>query len=188
MSDLAAFARVNICSTFIDSVPLTEIVRATSTVEMALSLLMHRRKEWEDTFIKKFGVPVDGEVELPKMIAAFCVMAQCSLDLEGVGFVKSAPVPAHEYVSRFWDKEEFTDVTLDDLASLMDSDAADTEVWCLESINDDEIDRLKAFVLAVWTFTVTSLSAYRGKKGSFSAPQQRGQSQQSCIYPLGLGV
>ena len=32
-------------------------------------------------------------------------------------------------------------------------------------MNDDEIERLKAFVLAVWTFTVTSLSAYRGKRG-----------------------
>ena len=48
---------------------------------------------------------------------------------------------------------------------VMDSDAADTEVWCLESIDDDEIDRLKAFVLAVWTFTATSVSAYRGKRG-----------------------
>ena len=31
-------------------------------------------------------------------------------------------------------------------------------------MDDDEIDGLKAFVLAVWTFTVTSLSAYRGKR------------------------
>ena len=68
----------------------------------------------------------------------------------------------HKYVSRFRDKDKFTDVTLDDLALVMDSDAADTEVWCLESMNADEIDRLKAFVLAVWTFTVTSLSAYHG--------------------------
>ena len=74
-------------------------------------------------------------------------------------------VPAHEYVSRFRDKEKFTDVTLDDLAPVAHSDAADTDVWCLESMDDDEIDRLKAFVLAVWTFTVTSLSAYRGKWG-----------------------
>ena len=66
-------------------------------------------------------------------------------------------VPAHEYVSRFRDKEKFTDVTLDDLAPVMDFDAANTEVWCLESMNDEEIERLKAFVLAVWTFTVTSL-------------------------------
>ena len=248
MSDFVAFARRSICSTFINSVPLIEIARATSTVEMALSVLMDRRKEWEDTLVKKFGVPADGEVGLPKMIGAFCVMAQCSLSVERVGFVKSAPpptpapeleelkklvedqcmameglrkdlaevsaksqatakrkmagvppfskakllkvreldakpqwvyasllalstllwrieVPTHEYVSCFWDKDKFTDVTLDDLAPVMDFDDADTEVWCLESMNDDEIDGLKAFVLAVWTFMVTSLSAYRGKRG-----------------------
>ena len=91
MSDFAAFARGSICSTFIDLVPLREIARATSAVEMALSEWMDRRKKWEDIFIKKFGVPLDGEVGLPKMIGAFCVMAQCSLDVEGVGFVKSAP-------------------------------------------------------------------------------------------------
>ena len=246
MSDFVAFARGSICSTFIDSFPLIEIARATSAVEMARSVLMERRKEWEDTFVKKFGVPVDSEVGLLKRIGAFCVMAQCSLDVEGVGFVKSAPpptptlelqglkklvedqrmameglrkelaevsaksqaaakrkmaevpplckaellkvreldakpqwvyaslwalstllwrreVPAYEYVSHFRDKK-FTDVTLDDVAPVMDSDAADTEVWCLESTNDEEIDRLKAFVLAVYMFTVTSLSAYRGKK------------------------
>ena len=94
MSHFAVFARGSICSTFIDFVPLTEIARATSTVEMALSVLMDRRKEWGDTFVKKFGVPVDGEVGLTKRIGAFCVMAQCSLDVEGVGFVKSAPPPA----------------------------------------------------------------------------------------------
>ena len=75
MSDFAAFVRGKICSSFIDSVPLIKIGRATSTVEMALSVLMDRRKEWEDTFTKKFGVPVHGEVGLPKMIGAFCVMA-----------------------------------------------------------------------------------------------------------------
>ena len=74
-------------------------------------------------------------------------------------------VPAHEYASCFRDKEKFTDVTLDDVARVMDSDAADTEVWCVESMNDEEIDRLNAFILAIWTFTVTSLSAYRGKRG-----------------------
>ena len=89
VSDFTAFARGSICSTFIDSVPLIEIARATSPVEMTLSVLMDRRKEWEATFTKKFGVPVDGEVGLPKMIGAFCVMAQCGLDVEGVGFVKS---------------------------------------------------------------------------------------------------
>ena len=47
-------------------------------------------------------------------------------------------VPAHEYVSRFRDKEKFTYITLDDLAPVMDSDAADTEVWCLKSMNDED--------------------------------------------------
>ena len=60
-------------------------------VEMALSVLLDKRKEWEDTFVKKFGVPVESEVGLPKMIGAFSVMGHCSLDVEGVGFVKSAP-------------------------------------------------------------------------------------------------
>ena len=91
MADLAASARGSMCSSFIDSVPLIQIAWATSTVEMSLSVLLERRKEWEDTFVKKFGVPVESEVGLPKMIGAFCVMAQCSLDVDGVGFVKSAP-------------------------------------------------------------------------------------------------
>ena len=104
MSDFTAFARGGICSTFIDSVPLIEIARATSTVEMAPSVLMERRSEWEDTFTKKFGVPVDGEVGLPKMIGAFCVMAQCSLDVEGVGFVKTAPPQAPAPKLQEWKK------------------------------------------------------------------------------------
>ena len=74
-------------------------------------------------------------------------------------------VLTHEYVSRFRDKDKFTDVTVDDLAPVMDCDAAVTQDRCLESMSDDEIDRLKAFVLAVWTFTLTSPSAYRGKRG-----------------------
>ena len=98
MSDFTAFAKGSICSSFIDSVPLIEIARATSKVEMALSMLMDRRKEWEDTFTQKFWVPVDGEVGLPKMLGAFYVMAECSLDVERVGFVKTAlpPTPAPE--------------------------------------------------------------------------------------------
>ena len=76
MSHFAAFARGSICSTFIDSVPLIEIARATLTVEMALSVLLDRRKEWEDTFTKKSGVPVDAEVWLRNMIGAVCVLAQ----------------------------------------------------------------------------------------------------------------
>ena len=94
MSDFATFAMGGICPTFLDSVPLIEIARATSTVEMALSVLLERRKEWEDSFTKKFGVPVDGDLGLPKTIGALCVMAQCNLDVEGVGFVKTAPHPA----------------------------------------------------------------------------------------------
>ena len=91
MTNFAVFARGSICSTFIRSVPFMEIARATSTVEMALSVLMDRRKESKDTFVKKFGVPLDNEVGLSKVIGAFCLMAQCRLDVEGVGFVKSAP-------------------------------------------------------------------------------------------------
>ena len=89
MADFAAFTRGIIGSSFIDPVPLIEIWRATSMVEMALSVFLVRRKEWEDTFVKRFGVPVDIEMGVPKMIGVFCVMAQCSLDVEGVGFVKS---------------------------------------------------------------------------------------------------
>ena len=74
-------------------------------------------------------------------------------------------MPAHEYVSRFRDKEKFANVNVDDLAPVANSDAPNPEVWCLESMDDDEIHRLKAFVLVVWTFTVTSLSAYWGKRG-----------------------
>ena len=78
MSEFAAFARGSICSTFLDSVPLMEIARPTSTVGMALSVLMNRRKEWEDTFVKIFGVPVDGEVGLPKKIGAlYAVRPRC---------------------------------------------------------------------------------------------------------------
>ena len=216
MSDCVAFAGGSICSTFIDTVALIELARATWTVEMPPSVLMDRRKEWEDTVVKKFRVPVDSEVGLRKMICALCVMAHCSLDLEEVDFVKLAhpspptlelqelktlvedhrmamqglhkelaevneksqaaakrkmagmpplckarlpkvreedakpqwvyasllalstllwrrDVPAHEYVTRFRDKEKFTDVTM-------------------------------AFVVAVWTFMVTFESAYRGKR------------------------
>ena len=65
--------------------------RLALLVEMALSVLMDMKKEWEDTFVNKFGVPVDSEVGVPKMIGAFCIMAQCSLDVERVGFLKSTP-------------------------------------------------------------------------------------------------
>ena len=93
VSNFAAFARGSICSTFIDSVPLIKIARATSTVEMALSVPMDSRKELEGTFTKKFGVPVNGEVGLPKILGAFCVMGHCSLDVEGLASVKTSPPP-----------------------------------------------------------------------------------------------
>ena len=54
---------------------------------------------------------------------------------------------------------------LDKLAHVMDSNVANCEVWCMGSMNDEEIKRLKALVMSVCTFTVTSLSAYRGKRG-----------------------
>ena len=90
MTDFAAFAMGSICSTFIDSVPLIE-TRATSTVQMALSVFLDRRKEWEDTFVKKFGVPVDSDVGLPKMIGAFCVMAHYGRGGSGFREVSAAP-------------------------------------------------------------------------------------------------
>ena len=91
VADFAAFTRGSLCSTFIESVPLIEIARAMSQIEMSLAVLLERRKEWEDTFIKKFGVPLDSEVGFPKMIGDFRVMAQCELDVEGVGFVQPTP-------------------------------------------------------------------------------------------------
>ena len=83
-------------------------------------------------------------------------------------------LPQHEYVSKYKDKEKFTDATLDELAPVVDVDFADTEVWRLESMDDDEITRLRGFVQAVWTFTVTSLSPYRGKKGLDPRPVDEG--------------
>ena len=47
----------------------------------------------------------------------------------------------------------------------MESNLADNEVWCLGSMNDEEIMRLEAFVVSVCTFTVMSLPPYRGKRG-----------------------
>ena len=233
ITDFAALTRGSICSTFIDSMPLIEVARATSKVKMALALSLGRRQEWEEGFVKKFGVPVDSEVGLPKMIGAFCVLANCELDVEGLGFVQAAQppqpppvaaqelqdlkklvedqrmateglrkelaevsaksqaaakrkiagvpplckaellkvrdldskpqwvfasllalstllwrreVPAHEYVSRFRDKEIFTDTALDEVAPVLDSDALDNEVCCLEPTDDAEIDRLRAFI------------------------------------------
>ena len=251
VDDFAVFSKGTICSQFIDSVPMLEIARVASQVEMKLSVLLERRSEWEANFVAKYGIKL-GEVGLVKMIDSFCVMAQCDLDVASLGCVKMAPppqqpqamspellelkqlvegqaivmeglrkqlaavtakaeaeskwkmakvpplckaevlkvreldskpqwvfasllalspllwrreVPKHEYVSKYKDKEKFTDATLDELAPVVDADSADTEVWQLESTDDDEFTRLRGFVQAVGTFTVTSLSAYRGKKG-----------------------
>ena len=62
-------------------------------VEVALSVLLDRRKKWEKRFVKKFGVPLDSAGGISKMIRAFCVVAQCNLDVEGVGLVKWTPPP-----------------------------------------------------------------------------------------------
>ena len=81
-------------------------------------------------------------------------------------------------------------VTLDDLAPVMDSDTADTEVRCLESMNNEEIDRLKALVLAFWMFTVTSLSAYPGKRGPGArgaADQRKAQDDKPSLSPTSQG-
>ena len=115
---------------------------------------------------KMAGVPLPSKAELLRVPESdakpqwvYAPLPACSTVL----WRKEAP--PHEYVSRTWDKEKFADVTLEDVARVVDSDAADTEVWCLESMDHDDIDRLKAFILAVWTFTVTSFPTYRGKRG-----------------------
>ena len=38
---------------------------------------------------EKFGARADSDVGLPKMMRAFCVMPQSSLDVQGLGFFKS---------------------------------------------------------------------------------------------------
>ena len=112
------------------------------------------------------GVPPLRKAELPKVRGLDAKPQRVYATLAVLStLLWRREVLAQEYASRFRDKEKLTHVTLHDLAPVMDSDAADTEVWCLESMNDDEIDRLKAFVLALWTCTVISLSTYQGKKG-----------------------
>ena len=92
VDDFAVFSKGTICSQFIDSVPMLEIAGAASQVEMKLSLLLERRSEWEANFVAKYGIEL-GEVGLVKMIASFCVMAQCDLDVASLGFVKMATPP-----------------------------------------------------------------------------------------------
>ena len=92
VDDFAVFAKGTICSQFIDSVPMLEIAEAASQVEMKLSVLLERRAEWEANFVAKYGIEL-GEVGLVKMIASFCVMAQCDLDVASLGFVKMEVPP-----------------------------------------------------------------------------------------------
>ena len=55
VDDLAAFSKGTICSQFIDSVPMLEIARGASQVEMKLSVLLEHRSEWEANFVAKYG-------------------------------------------------------------------------------------------------------------------------------------
>ena len=118
-------------------------------------------KSWGAAQRKMAGLPPWRKAELPKLRESDAKPQWVYASLLALSTrLWRKEVPAREYVSRFRDKDTFTDVTPDDLAPVMDCDAADTEVRCLDSMNDDEIDKSKAFVPAVWTFTVTSLSAY----------------------------
>ena len=92
VDDFAVFAKGTICSQFINSVPILEIARAASQLEMKLSVLLERRSEWEANFAAKYGIEL-GEVGLVKMIASFCIMAQCDLDVASLGFVKMEVPP-----------------------------------------------------------------------------------------------
>ena len=65
---------------------MLETARAASQVEIKLSVLLERRSEWEANFVAKNGMEL-GEVALVKMIASFCVMAECDLDVASLGFV-----------------------------------------------------------------------------------------------------
>ena len=65
VDDFAVFSKGTICSQFIDSVPMLEIARAASQVEMKLSVLLERRSEWEANFVVKYGIEL-GEVGLVK--------------------------------------------------------------------------------------------------------------------------
>ena len=56
VDDFAVFSKGTICSQFIDSVPMLEIARAASQVEMKLSVLLECRSEWEANFVAKYGI------------------------------------------------------------------------------------------------------------------------------------
>ena len=117
-----------------------------------------------DATRKMAGVPPSGKAELLKVRELDSKPQWVFASLLALSSLWwRTDVPAHEYVSRFRDKEKFADAMLDKLALVTDADAVDNEAWCLESMDDPEIERMRAFVNAVWTFTATSLSAYRGK-------------------------
>ena len=103
VDDFAVFSKGTICSQFIDSVPMLEIARAASQVEMKLSVLLEHKSEWEASFVAEYGIEL-GQVGLVKMIASFCVMAQCDLDVASLGFVKMETPPQQPQWCRrnFW--------------------------------------------------------------------------------------
>ena len=130
---------------------------------------------------KMAGVPRLGKSELLKIRDQDAKASRVYANLLALCTLLWRPeVPAHKSVSRFEDKEKFTDVTRHELAPCQDTDAAYNEVWRQESMKDEEMLRLNAFVLAVWTFTVTSLAAFRGKKGldpKISTDQQEAEDE-----------
>ena len=67
------FCKGEVCSGFIDIVPILEVARNNAIAEMALSMLGERHGMWEELFTKKWDFPMDGRVGLVKAIAAFMV-------------------------------------------------------------------------------------------------------------------
>ena len=60
---------------------------------MALSASLDRPKEWEDAFVKKFGVTVDSEEGLPKMIGAFLRPGAVQSGSRWSGFREASATP-----------------------------------------------------------------------------------------------
>ena len=71
---------------------------------------------------------------------------------------------------------------LDELAPVVDADAVGNEAWCRESMDDTEIERMRAFVNAVWTFSVAGLSAYQGN--GLEAKSQPGPDEEEHEMPV----
>ena len=80
------FCKAEVCSNFIDSVPMLQVARNNANVEMALSILGGRPGMWEELFIKKRGLLLDGLVGLVKAIAAYMVFAGVELEIERQSF------------------------------------------------------------------------------------------------------